>query len=154
MCAHIIVGSPGIVPGRYAHTLNPLDRTPLRPYRSLLPDRVPSDPQLTFPHRFLILCLAVDHRVANECVEQSLFVNHLLTPPVFCCKTSFPVSTPQILLNHLNMDLPSPQENTTALSFFRDGQLRSLFVLKDGQLHSGTAHFIIIFHFIILQVLS
>ena len=28
MCAHIIVGSPGIVPGRYAHTLNPLDPNP------------------------------------------------------------------------------------------------------------------------------
>ena len=28
ICAHIIVGSPGIVPGRYAHTLNPLDPNP------------------------------------------------------------------------------------------------------------------------------
>ena len=28
ICAHMIVGSPGIVPGRYAHTLNPLEPKP------------------------------------------------------------------------------------------------------------------------------
>ena len=77
----------------------------------------------------LILCLAVDHRVANECVEQSLFVNHLLTPPVFpAAKTSFPGPASQILLNHLNMDLPSPQENTSALSGFLTGSLWIHFV--------------------------
>ena len=53
----------------------------------------------------------------------------MVTPPVFpAAKTSFPGPASQILLNHLNMDLPSPQENTSALSGFLTGSLWIHFV--------------------------
>ena len=55
----------------------------------------------------------------------SIFDIHLFFPT---SRTSFLVPASQILLTHLNMDLPSPQENTSALSGFLTGSLLICFV--------------------------